>query len=141
MKASSHISDYIYDWLNNALDYGITEYEFWNMTLAELIRAIESKKRVQTTEAKEKASSDYRLADMIGRSIARIYNSNNKIPEISYFYPNLFDSEEIEEKKQERKDELSVLRFKHFADSYNKKYISQRIYHFELLERYQYRQF
>ena len=50
------------------------------------------------------------------------YNSNNKIPEISYFYPNLFDSEEIEEKKQERKDELSVLRFKHFADSYNKKY-------------------
>ena len=122
MKASSRISDYIYDWLNNALDYGITEYEFWNMTLAELIRAIESKKRVQITEAKEKASSDYILADMIGRSIARIYNSNNKIPEISYFYPNLFDSEEIEEKKQERKDELSVLRFKHFADSYNKKY-------------------
>ena len=80
MKASSHISDYIYDWLNNALDYGITEYEFWNMTLAELIRAIESKKRVQITEAKEKASSDYILADMIGRSIARIYNSNNKIP-------------------------------------------------------------
>ena len=122
MKASSHISDYIYDWLNNALDYGITEYDFWNMTLAELIRSVESKKRIQKREATEKASADYILADMIGRSIARIYGANNNMPDISYFYPNLFDSEEIQEKKQEQKDQLSALRFKQFANSYNKKY-------------------
>ncbi|MGM9543614.1 MAG: hypothetical protein ACI3T9_01390 [Romboutsia timonensis] len=122
MKASSLISDYIYNWLESALDYGISEYDFWNMTLAELIRAIESKKRSLKVQAKQKAQSDYILADMIGRSIARIYNSNNTIPDISYFYPNLFDSEEIKEKQQEQKDELSVIRFKQFADSFNRKY-------------------
>lgn len=44
-------SDYIYNWLDNALDYGITEFDFWNMTLAELERAIESKRRVKKIEA------------------------------------------------------------------------------------------
>ena len=92
------------------------------MTLAELIRSVDSKKRLQKRQATEKASADYILADMIGRSIARIYGANNNMPDISYFYPNLFDSEEIQEKKQEQKDQLSALRFKQFANSYNKKY-------------------
>ena len=122
MKASSLISDYIYTWLDNALDYGITEEQFWNMTIAELIRAIESKKRIHKVEAKEKAAADYILADMIGRSVSRIYSSTGSMPDISSFYPNLFDSEEVAEQKQEQKDELSVLRFKHFANSYNRKY-------------------
>ena len=92
------------------------------MTLSELIRLIDSKKRIQKREAQEKASSDYILADMVGRSIARIYSSANTFPRISEFYPNLFDTEEMEEKVQEKKDELSVLRFKQFAKSYNKKF-------------------
>ena len=104
------------------MDYGISEFDFWNMTLSELIRLIDSKKRIQKREAQEKASSDYILADMIGRSIARIYSSANTFPHISEFYPNLFNTEEIEEKVQEKKDELSVLRFKQFAKSYKKKF-------------------
>ena len=115
-------SDYIYNWLDNALDYGITEFDFWNMTLAELERAIESKRRVKKIEAQEKASFDYILADLIGISVGRIYSSATKIPEISEVYPSLFDSKVIEEKKQEQKAELSALRFKQFANSYNKKY-------------------
>lgn len=62
------------------------------------------------------------LADLIGKSISRIYNSANKFPDISEEYPSLFDSIEIQEKKQERKDELSALRFKLFAESFNKKF-------------------
>ena len=92
------------------------------MTLAELIRLIDSKRRIQKREAQEKASSDYILADMVGRSIARITSSANVFPHISQFYPNLFNTEEMEEKIQEKKDELSVLRFKQFAQSYNKKF-------------------
>lgn len=91
------------------------------MTIAELIRVIESKKRVEKEKAKEKASFDYILADMIGRSISRIYSSAATFPTISEVYPTLFDSEEIEEKKQARKDELSALRFKQFANSFNKR--------------------
>lgn len=115
-------SNYIYKWLDNALDYGISEHDFWDMTIAELARAIASKKRIQKQQAQEKASFDYILADLIGRSISRLYSSSATVPEIAEVYPSLFDSKEIEEEKQEKRDELSILRFKQFAQSYNKKF-------------------
>lgn len=92
------------------------------MTLAELERVIESKKRMKKIEAQEKASFDYILAELIGRSVARIYSSTAHYPEISSVYPSLFDSVELQQKKQEQKAELSALRFKQFANSYNSKY-------------------
>ena len=92
------------------------------MTLAELNRAVESKKRVKMREAQEKASFDYILADLIGRSIGRLYNSSNKLPSLSEAYPSLFDAASEEEKVQKKKDELSALRFKQFAQSFNKKF-------------------
>lgn len=92
------------------------------MTLAELARAMESKQRVEKLRAQERASYDYILADLIGRSIGRIYSSSTKIPAISEAYPTLFNSQEIEEQKAAQKAELSALRFKQFANSYNKKF-------------------
>lgn len=92
------------------------------MTLAELTRLINSKKRLQKQQAQEKASYDYILADLIGRSIARIHSSSNEYPQIADVYPTLFDREVVAEKIQEKKDELSALRFKQFAQSYNKKF-------------------
>lgn len=101
---------------------GISEHDFWNLTIAELTRAIDSKKRMIKAQAQEKASFDYILADLIGRSVSRVYNSSNKMPSISEVYPSLFDSKEIEEQKAARKTELSALRFKQFADSFNKRF-------------------
>lgn len=112
----------MYRWLDAALDYGITEREFWDMTLAELERALASKRRVMLREAKERASADYILADLIGRSIARIYNSANHMPELGEAYPNLFDSAEIQERKAAAKAELSAIRFRQFANSFNKRF-------------------
>lgn len=91
------------------------------MTIGELERAIESKKRIKRKSDQEKASFDYILAELIGKSISRIYSSSNKMPELNEAYPTLFDSEEIQEKKQEIKDDLSALRFKQFAQNYNKR--------------------
>lgn len=115
-------SDYIYKWLDNALDYGINECDFWNMSLAELNRAIASKKRIYKLQAQENATYDYILADLIGRSISRVYNSANKMPDIGAVYPSIFDSKEIKESKAQKKLELSALRFRQFAQSYNNKY-------------------
>ncbi len=115
-------SDVVYKWLDTALDEGISERDFWEMSLAELRRAIASKQRVYKAQMQEKASMDYMLAELIGRSVARIYNSNNKMPEISEAYPSLFNSKEIEEKKAEQQAEISALRFKQFAASYNQKF-------------------
>lgn len=92
------------------------------MTIAELERAVNSKKRMLKAAAREKASYDYILADLIGRSVARVYHSSNIYPPINEAYPSLFNSEELEEKRQEKTDELSALRFRQFANSFNKKF-------------------
>ena len=86
------------------MDYGIKESEFWEMSIDELIRAINSKKRIIKQKAQERANFDYILADLIGRSIGRLYSNQMSLPEISEAYPNLFDSQ----KTEEAKDELSA---------------------------------
>ena len=92
------------------------------MTLAEVNRAADSKIRMTKIEDEKKASFDYILADLIGRSVSRIYNSSNKMPTISEAYPLLFNKEDEEEAVQKKKNELSVLRFKQFANTYNNKF-------------------
>lgn len=112
----------MYKWLEVSLDYGIAEERFWKMTLAEVAREINSRKRMQMEQAKEKASFDYILADLIGRSIARIHSSSNRLPSIAETYPSLFVADEIAAQQQKRKEELSALRFKQFAASFNKRF-------------------
>lgn len=92
------------------------------MTIAEIRRAIESKKRIQKLEAQERASYDYILGDLIGRSVARIYSNSAKYPEIHEMYPAIFDVEEIEESKRQNRMKLSAERMKQFAQSYNKRF-------------------
>lgn len=92
------------------------------MTLAEINRYIQSRNRVYKLEQQEIASHNYILADLIGRSVARIYSSSSNMPEIQEAYPTLFDSKEVEERRAEQKAELSALRFKQFAASFNKKF-------------------
>lgn len=115
-------SNHIYKMLNNALDYGISEADFWAMTFAELDRLIASKKRMEKHRAQEKATYDYIHAALIGRAFAASMDSKNKFPEIYEIYPSLFDREERESQKQEQSNQLSALRFKQFAKSYNKRF-------------------
>jgi hypothetical protein len=92
------------------------------MTIAEIQRTINSKIRVKKAETQERATYDYILADLIGRSISRLYSSSATYPNIGEMYPTIFDAEEIEKQKQEKQMELSVLRFKQFANSHNGKF-------------------
>ncbi len=92
------------------------------MTLAEVNRAANSKIRMTKIEDEKKASFDYILADLIGRSVSRIYSSSSKMPSLSEAYPSLFTKEEEVKTIQQKKIELSALRFKQFANSYNSKY-------------------
>lgn len=92
------------------------------MTIAELQRYFDSAKRKMESQERKQASFDYVLADLIGRSIARVYNSSNKMPTLAEAYPQLFDKEEEAEKIQEQKDKLSALRFELFAQSFNQRF-------------------
>lgn len=77
-------------------------------------------------QAQEKASYDYILANLIGAYVAKVLDDKGgvTIPAIHEVYPWAYDDaeeaqKETEEKIQQRKDELSALRFKQFAQSYN----------------------
>ena len=93
------------------------------MTPAEVSRYVESRQRVMKREAKEQAARDWTLADLIGRSVSRIYSKDAKLPEVWEAYPALFseERERIVEEREKRQDELSAQRFKQFAQSFNKK--------------------
>ena len=92
------------------------------MTFAELRRLMESKRRVEKLRLQEKATFDYTLADLIGRSVSRIHSSANKMPEISEVYPTLFDAKEVEERKSQQKTKLSAARFRQFTSAFNKRF-------------------
>lgn len=95
------------------------------MTFAEIDRYGKSKARQRERELQERANFDYILGDLMGRSVARIYNSSNKYPQIFEVYPHFFDKEKMVKADQERRNELSALRFKHFAESFNKDFIKK----------------
>lgn len=116
------LTNNIFKLLDTALDNGISEHDFWNMTLAEIDRYMASRYRVKKQEAQDKATYDYLLAELIGRSIARLYSSTARFPAIAEVYPTLFDSQEIEEKKREKQMEASAIRFKQFANFHNKRF-------------------
>lgn len=106
---------------------GLLEKDFWEMTYAELERYAASRKRVEEAQERKQASFDYILADLIGRSISRVYNSSNKMPAISEAYPGLFNAAAEQEEIQKRKDELSALRFIQFAKSFNDKFTNEEV--------------
>ena len=115
--------------LDTALDWGLTEQAFWDMTIAEIKRMVESRQRVQKVEAQEKAYFDYTLAILMAKGVARAMGDKNSYPTMEEAYPHLFA--EIAAKQQaeveEQKIILSALRFKQFAQSYNKSFKNKEV--------------
>lgn len=90
------------------------------MTFAELERAFKSKERLAQIEQQKQASFDYILADLMGRSIARLYNSSNKMPPIEEVYTNLFDKEEIKANKAKLQRQRFIAGLQQYAQNLNK---------------------
>ena len=111
--------------LDNALDWGITEHEFWNMTIAELERKTASCSRLQKHKAKERATFDYTLAMLIGRAFGA--SEEHPFPDLFDVYPELFkdDVKKREEAESARQAKLSAIRFMQFAQSFNKKFAEE----------------
>ena len=118
------MEEYIEQLLYSALDYGIKEFEFWDMTIGEVIRQIQSTRRVQKIQNQEKATYDYLLANLIVKGISISLGSKEDYPTLQEVYPGLFDdlAKKQEEKIEEQKVNLSAIRFRQFAQSYNSKY-------------------
>jgi hypothetical protein len=91
------------------------------MTIAEVLRHIESANRLYKLQAQEKASYDYILASLIVRGVGITLGSKDTFPSIEEVYTGIFAerAQEQQQKAEENKIALSVLRFKQFARSYN----------------------
>ena len=116
--------------LNNALDAGITELTFWDMTPREIIRAIRSKNRVIRAELKEKAQLDYIQALLIAQGVAISLGDKSTMPTLEEAYPGVFGNNQQSEQEQiiqKQKTELSTLRFLQFARSYNERFKDKEV--------------
>ena len=111
--------------LNNALDLGISEQDFWNMTMGELERKSESCKRLDKLRLKEKATFDYTLAMLVGRAFGA--SEEHPFPDLYDVYPALFteDIQRREEEESARQAQLSAIRFIQFAQSFNRKFAEE----------------
>lgn len=78
-----------------AVEAGIDAREMWLYTIDELEMTISAYKRRMVT----KAMFDYRLADLMGASINRLFDKNAKFPTFDQAYPNM-DAHNEESKKQ-----------------------------------------
>lgn len=103
--------------LQPAINMGLTELDFWDMTKAEIERYLEG----ALWRMKAKAQFDYSLADLIGASVARLLDSNSEYPAIYQVYPHLFEEEIIEEEKQDTATTNSINNFLSFAMKHNAK--------------------
>jgi hypothetical protein len=99
------------------------------MTPAEVNRFIESRNRVRRMEAQEKASYDYVLASLIVKGVSITLGDKSSFPTIQEAYPGVFEDvvKAQEEKIQEQKMNLSALRFKQFAQSYNDRHKNKEV--------------
>lgn len=92
------------------------------MTIAELERAVKSWRRVEQQRAKETATHNYISALLIGKSVASYFSEEITMPPIEEIYPTLFTDNSKQVEKQNKQQELYALRFRQFANSYNKRF-------------------
>ncbi len=108
--------------LQPAINLGLDEEKFWEMTVAEIQRYMDG----AIWRYKTRAQFDYILADLTGVSMARIFASNAEFPSIDEVYPTLFEKEAKEKREEEIRITNSANRFMEFALKHNAKVKTQK---------------
>ena len=72
--------------LQPAINLGLPEREFWEMTVAEIQRFMKGAE----WQFKTKAQFDYMLGNLIGISVVRVISKYATYPPIVVVYPTLF---------------------------------------------------
>lgn len=115
------LRDHVAKWLENALELGISEREFWQMTIGELARAMAAIKRRRRADQIERATFDFRQAQAVGHFFAATLNKKNKPPKIEDLYPELFDNDEFRAARDQRRAEAWAQQFKAFMTASDKR--------------------
>lgn len=101
---------------------GIKEYDFWEMTISEVVRQADANNYIRKQEMIERAQLNYQLPQLIGLVISNMFSkSKTDYPEIYDLYPHLFNKEQFIAEKQKIETEKSVANFMKFAAMHNAK--------------------
>lgn len=113
----SHVSDL----LQQCMSIGMREEEFYNSTLSQVTRYVESYNKLKDNQMQEKAYFDYQLANLIGMSVARLLSKGAKYPTFEKAYPfvNKDNDKETDESWEMEKQHLKLLEW---AEQMNKKF-------------------
>lgn len=98
---------------------GLSEKDFWDMTIAEILRYIKAKNEQRDLEDKRKAYFDYIQAQTIIKGVAIVFGSKSTMPQLYELYPQIF-KQEIEE-SQKKEAELFKARLKQFSIENNRR--------------------
>lgn len=105
--------------LQPAINLGLSEFDFWNMTVAEIERYLTG----ATWRLKSQAQFDYTLATLFGNAVGCVIGDGEMVA-IEDAYPSLFEAE-LQEKKEaleaEQQTMKSVNNFLEFAKRHNSK--------------------
>ena len=101
----------------------MTENEFWDLSLGEIARRLESYQRVKERNQKEKATYDYIQANLIAKLVGIVLGDKSETPKIEDVYPTLFKEEvETEEEQAQSQSEKDAIAFMTFVQQFNKKF-------------------
>lgn len=112
--------------LQPAINVGLSEFDFWNMSVIEVQRYLDG----AVWRLKSQAQFDYSLANLIGVSVGRLLSSEVEFPTIFDVYPELFTEEErieSENRKQEMIMENSKAQFLAFVEKINSKQLEEGV--------------
>ena len=103
----SHVSHL----LQQCMSIGMREEEFYNSTLSQVTRYVESYNKLKENQMQEKAYFDYQLANLIGMSVARLLSKGAKYPTFEKAYPfvNKDNDNEVDESWEMEKQHLKLL--------------------------------
>lgn len=103
--------------LQPAINVGLSEFDFWTMTVAEVERYLQG----AVWRHKTQAQFDYTLANVIARNVGCILGGGD-ILSIEEVYPDLFQKEEPTQEEQiDKQTANSVNNFLEFARKHNSK--------------------
>lgn len=102
---------------DGCLVIGISEADYWQMTIGEAVRACDAHQE----RRRDEAYFAFTNAMAVGLFVGSMFGSKSP-PHIQDIYPELFDREEYEEAEQERKDAISAANFMKFASAINERF-------------------
>lgn len=97
------------------MKYGMNINAFYSYTIAEIKSYINSRIERENESFKNQAILYYKLADLIGASVSRLFSKQAKYPKIEKVFPGIFEEEKIDPAEQYKADLFS------WANAHNEK--------------------